>query len=333
MPSTLEKPPDKYLHSGGNPATNSRHSLAKHRVRLAILPIGDDDRGNNYTSSILKSFVHRWVDRGSYPVPIVLTHDQDRDRPAVGWLAGFEVTDTHLMGWANLLPQGQSALYGTHGGWSPEVTISPDSGSIDIKALALLGAERPHFKDLNNYSQYYTENYEKPNMTTNLASTETTEEKEYADEQQPEGVDETTNELLDLNDQLVRLVSEKEDEIEGLKAQLAEAVGKTAEYEEKAIDAEVDQMYSELELYGCATCDKAELKSQYVTMAAEVRPNFRNLVVSIAKQGKAKANGITKGAKLLYSEDSEGDATQPRDARLQIARSKTTLRRLSDLAD
>lgn len=331
MPSTLEKPPDKHTHPGGNPATNSRYSLAKHRVRLAILPIGEDGRGNNYTSLVLKSFVHRWVDRGSYPVPVVLTHDQDRDRPAVGWLTDFRVTDTHLMGWANLLPQGQSALYGTHGGWSPEVTIGPDSGSIDIKALALLGADRPHFKDLNNYSQYYSENYEKFNMTTNN-TTEAIEEKDYADEQ-PEGVDETTNELLDLNDQLVKLVGEKDDEIEDLKAQLAEAVGKTAEYEERAIDAEVDQLYSELELYGCATCNKAELKSQYVTLAAEVRPNFRDLVLSIAKQGKAKANGITKGAKLLYSEDLEGGATQPRDARLQIARSKTTLRRLSDLAD
>lgn len=325
----MQKTP-KRTHQGGNPATNSQHSLAKDKVFLALLPIGEDGRGNTYTSTVLKSFVHRWQDMGSYPTPIVLTHDQDRNRPAVGWLTDFSVNSTHLMGWAHLLPEGQAAFYGTHPGWSVEVSVASDGSGIDLKSLALLGSARPYFKDLGNYSQYYSENYnmiDKKETDLEDVMEYETEEEDYEDEQ-PEGADETTSELLSLNDEMSKIVTNQESEIAELKKQLEASSAKQAEYEEKAINSEINQLYAELEMYGCG-CEKSDLKASYVAMAAEVRPNFRSLVASIAKSGKTQANSITKGAKLLYEENNSPELVNV-NGRLEVARARMNLYRLQD---
>lgn len=271
----------------GNPATLSKFSLAKDKVTLALLPIGPDGRGNVFTREIFQDFVGRWAQSGSQPVPVVLTHDQDRDRPAVGWIQNFKVSSTHLSGDVALLPKGTKALYGTHAGWSCEVDIDQQS-RITVTKLALLGATRPHFKDLNNHSQYYETKMETPQEPVNQELLEDTSS-QVSD----------VEELLEYNDQLYALVTSKDELIAELTSKIEMLMSEKDQYQEAELDREVDEIYSEIIAYGCA-CDKEAVSNTYKGMAADLRPEYRKTVTAIASRGEAAANKVTSGAKLLY---------------------------------
>jgi hypothetical protein len=283
------------VRSGGNPATTSAFKVTKSSVVLALLPVGEDGRGHTFTRQQLHDFVGRWQGRGSYPSPVVKTHDQDRDRPAVGWVENFFVEGDHLKGVVALLPEGEKAFYSTHPGWSVELVIDGNS-QIDIRSLALLGKERPHFKNLTQYSQFYNEMPE-----------ETAQENEK---------DTLMNELVDL-------AESQESEINDLKQQVQEYQAQMQQYEEAAIDAESEALYAELQLYGC-DCDKTAIKSAYLSMGAEVRPNYRSTLLSVAGSAKTLAKAVVNTPKLLY-----GEGTTEKDS-LTTVKAKVKLMKLSD---
>jgi hypothetical protein len=288
----------------GNPATLSKYATAKDTVQLAILPIGQDGRGNTYTEKLFRDFLADWRQRGSYPVPIVKTHDQDRDRPAVGWLSNFRITSTHLMGTAKLLASGTAAFYSTHPGWSAEVVIDQQN-RLDIKQLALLGGERPHFKNLTEYSQFYQEYKVDINMENNLE-----QEQDYVEADS----EELLQQLLDINDR-------QDLEIEDLKKEITELKQANQTYAEKAVAAEVEALYSEVISYGC-TCDKSTIASNYTAMGAELRPQYKATLIDIAKSAKALAKNVVRQPNLLYGEE----VGEP-----SVAEAKKKLRRLVDV--
>jgi hypothetical protein len=281
--------------SGGNPATTSVFKVTKSDVVLALLPIGKDGRGHTFTRLQLQDFVSRWVENGSYPSPVVLTHDQDRDRPAVGWVKEFFVEGQHLKGNISFLPKGEEAFYSTHPGWSLELIIDGNS-RIDIRSLSLLGKERPHFKNLTQYSQFYSE---MPEET--LETNETTEKDNIMDE------------LLDL-------AESQGAEINSLRQQVEELQTQSQQYEEAAIDAEGEALYAELQTYGC-DCDKGAIKNAYSAMGAELRPEYRNTLVSVASSARSLAKSVVNSPKLLYGEEKD---------KITTVKAKVKLMRLSD---
>lgn len=285
------------IREGGNPATTSVHSITKSNVVLALLPVGKDGRGHTFTELQFHDFISRWVASGSYPAPVVKTHDQDRDRPAVGWVRNYFVEEGYLKGEVALLPDGEEAFYSTHPGWSVELIIDGNS-QMDIRSLALLGKERPHFKNLSQHSQYYHEIMNEDNIAPEV------DEKEV------------------LMDELIDLAEAQETELNKLREQVEQYKAAAEQYQEAAADAEGEALYAELQNYGC-DCDKNAIKSAYVTMGAEIRPQYRETLLAVASSAKSMVKDLVKSPKLLYGENEISE-------KVTQVRAKVKLMKLSD---
>jgi DNA repair exonuclease SbcCD ATPase subunit len=199
------------------------------------------------------------------------------------------------------------AFYNTHPGWSAEVIIDQQN-RLDIKQLALLGGERPHFKNLTEYSQFYGESKVGINM----------ENSDLEQEPEQDYVEADTEELLQ---QMLQITENLESEIEALNKQITALQEENQQYAEQTLAAEVEALYAEVISYGC-NCDKETVASNYSAMGAQLRPQYRATLIDIAKSAKALAKSINRQPNLLYGEE----AGEP-----SVADVKKKLRRLADV--